>query len=105
MNAGLLLDLPHIAESGADGIGLFRTELQFMVGTKMPRLKDQIAFYRQVWMPRATNRLCSARSISAGTSARPMDARACARKIPRSAGARSASRSIAPRCSATRCAR
>jgi len=49
MNAGLLLDLPHLAESGAEGIGLFRTELQFMVGTKMPRLKDQIAFYRQVF--------------------------------------------------------
>jgi phosphotransferase system enzyme I (PtsP) len=49
MNAGLLLDLPHLAQSGADGIGLFRTELQFLVGTKMPRLKDQIAFYRQVF--------------------------------------------------------
>jgi phosphotransferase system enzyme I (PtsP) len=48
MNAGLLLDLPHIAESGADGIGLFRTELQFMLGTKMPRLNDQVSFYRQV---------------------------------------------------------
>jgi phosphotransferase system enzyme I (PtsP) len=48
MNAGLLLDLPHLAQSGADGIGLFRTELQFMIGSKMPRLKDQIAFYRQV---------------------------------------------------------
>ena len=48
MNAGLLLDLPHLAQSGADGIGLFRTELQFMVGSNMPRLKDQIAFYRQV---------------------------------------------------------
>ena len=49
MNAGLLLDLPHLAESGAEGIGLFRTELQFMVGSKMPRLQDQIAFYRQVF--------------------------------------------------------
>jgi phosphotransferase system enzyme I (PtsP) len=49
MNAGLLLDLPHLAQSGADGIGLFRTELQFLVGTKMPRLADQIAFYRQVF--------------------------------------------------------
>jgi len=48
MNAGLLLDLPHLAESGAEGIGLFRTELQFLVGSKMPRLQDQIAFYRQV---------------------------------------------------------
>ena len=48
MNAGLLLDLPHLAQSGADGIGLFRTELQFMIGSNMPRLKDQIDFYRQV---------------------------------------------------------
>jgi phosphotransferase system enzyme I (PtsP) len=31
MNAGLLVDLPHLAESGAEGIGLFRTELQFMI--------------------------------------------------------------------------
>ncbi|HTK80507.1 MAG TPA: phosphoenolpyruvate--protein phosphotransferase [Rhizomicrobium sp.] len=48
MNAGLLLDLPHLKESGADGIGLFRTELQFMIGETMPRLPDQIAFYKQV---------------------------------------------------------
>ena len=31
MNAGLLVDLPHLDESGAEGIGLFRTELQFMI--------------------------------------------------------------------------
>ena len=48
MNAGLLVDLPHLAESGADGIGLFRTELQFMLGQSMPRLADQAAFYKQV---------------------------------------------------------
>ena len=48
MNAGLLLDLPHLVDSGADGIGLFRTELQFLIGAKMPRLADQIALYQQV---------------------------------------------------------
>ena len=48
MNAGLLLDMPHLAESGADGIGLFRTELQFMIGETMPRLTDQVAFYRNI---------------------------------------------------------
>ncbi len=48
MNAGLVLDLPHLTDSGADGIGLFRTELQFLIGAKMPRLADQIALYRQV---------------------------------------------------------
>jgi phosphotransferase system, enzyme I, PtsP len=48
MNAGLLIDMPHLEESGADGVGLFRTELQFMIGETMPRLKDQIDFYRRV---------------------------------------------------------
>ena len=49
MNAGLMIDLPHLTESGADGIGLFRTELQFLIGTTMPRLNDQIEFYREVY--------------------------------------------------------
>ncbi len=48
MNAGLLIDMPHMAESGADGVGLFRTELQFMIGEAMPRLTDQINLYRQI---------------------------------------------------------
>jgi len=48
MNAGLMLDMPHLEESGADGIGLFRTELQFMIGETMPRLSAQIAFYKQI---------------------------------------------------------
>jgi len=48
MNAGLLLDMPHLEESGADGIGLFRTELQFMIGETMPRLADQAAFYKKI---------------------------------------------------------
>jgi phosphotransferase system enzyme I (PtsP) len=38
INAGLLVDLPHIEHTGAAGIGLFRTELQFMVATAMPRI-------------------------------------------------------------------
>jgi phosphotransferase system enzyme I (PtsP) len=48
MNAGLLVDLPHLAQSGAEGIGLFRTELQFMVGSTMPRLAAQRALYKAV---------------------------------------------------------
>src|SRR5690606_35762504 len=36
MNAGLFVDLPQLAESGAAGIGLFRTELQFMVAAQFP---------------------------------------------------------------------
>jgi phosphotransferase system enzyme I (PtsP) len=48
MNAGLLVDLPHLAESGAEGIGLFRTELQFMIAAKMPKLSEQRSVYSSV---------------------------------------------------------
>ena len=48
MNAGLLVDLPHLGESGAEGIGLFRTELQFMIAARMPKLREQQAFYAAV---------------------------------------------------------
>src|SRR5438552_17203687 len=48
INAGLLVDLPHIAETGAAGIGLFRTELQFMIAAELPRAAEQLRLYRQV---------------------------------------------------------
>lgn len=48
MNAGLLVDLPHLHESGAEGIGLFRTELQFMIAAKMPKIGEQTALYSAV---------------------------------------------------------
>jgi phosphotransferase system enzyme I (PtsP) len=48
LNAGLSVDLPHIADTGAGGIGLFRTELQFMVAANFPRTSEQYALYRSV---------------------------------------------------------
>jgi phosphotransferase system, enzyme I, PtsP len=48
INAGLLVDLPHLAEAGAAGIGLFRTELQFMVAAQFPRTSEQLSLYRAV---------------------------------------------------------
>jgi phosphotransferase system enzyme I (PtsP) len=48
MNAGLLVDLPHVVESGAASIGLFRTELQFMVAQKFPRQNEQYELYKAV---------------------------------------------------------
>jgi phosphotransferase system enzyme I (PtsP) len=48
LNAGLLVDLPHIEETGAAGVGLFRTELQFMVATAFPRISEQLSLYRAV---------------------------------------------------------
>ena len=43
-----IIDLPHIDDTGSAGIGLFRTELQFMVGQSLPRSSDQLALYRTV---------------------------------------------------------
>lgn len=48
INAGLLVDLPHLDQSGAAGIGLFRTELQFMVSSTFPRLRMQMDLYSKV---------------------------------------------------------
>ncbi len=48
MNAGLAVDLPQLAESGAAGIGLYRTELQFMVAATFPRADAQEELYRHV---------------------------------------------------------
>lgn len=49
LNAGLVIDLPHLEETGAAGIGLFRTELQFMVAERMPSASDQQALYGAVF--------------------------------------------------------
>lgn len=48
MNAGLLVDVQHLEETGVASIGLFRTELQFMLAPQFPRLEQQYALYRQV---------------------------------------------------------
>ncbi|MBS0123132.1 phosphoenolpyruvate--protein phosphotransferase [Thetidibacter halocola] len=48
MNAGLMADLPSLASSGAEGVGLFRTELQFLVRNKMPTRTELAALYARV---------------------------------------------------------
>ncbi len=48
MNAGLLVDLPQLEAAGAAGIGLFRTELQFMIASTMPKTSDQERLYSSV---------------------------------------------------------
>jgi len=47
-NAGLAVDLENLNETGAEGIGLFRTEFQFMVSEELPRLDTQTALYTLV---------------------------------------------------------
>ncbi len=65
INAGLLVDLPHLQESGAEGIGLFRTELQFMIASTFPRIEQQIKTYRTI-MEAAGNKPVVFRSLDIG---------------------------------------
>lgn len=48
LNAGLLIELTRLEETGAHGIGLFRTEFQFMVADTLPRLAKQAELYKAV---------------------------------------------------------
>lgn len=48
MNAGLRDDMPNLNLTGADGIGLFRTEFQFLVSAAMPQRERQTRLYRDV---------------------------------------------------------
>ncbi|MEO9865887.1 MAG: phosphoenolpyruvate--protein phosphotransferase [Yoonia sp.] len=57
MNAGLMADLPSLEGSGAEGVGLFRTELQFLVRNKMPRRGELSALYSRVLKASAGKRV------------------------------------------------
>ncbi|HTZ76856.1 MAG TPA: phosphoenolpyruvate--protein phosphotransferase [Stellaceae bacterium] len=48
LNAGLTLDLPYLDETGAAGIGLFRTELPFMIRNAFPNVAAQAELYARV---------------------------------------------------------
>jgi len=48
INAGLRDDALAIGLSGAEGIGLFRTEFQFLISATLPQRERQQRFYREV---------------------------------------------------------
>ncbi|MBS0519303.1 MAG: phosphoenolpyruvate--protein phosphotransferase [Proteobacteria bacterium] len=48
MNAGLLIDMQHLEETGADGVGLYRTEIPFMVRSEFPDVEAQAWLYGRV---------------------------------------------------------
>ena len=48
MNAGLMADLPSLVGSGAEGVGLFRTELQFLTRNTVPRRGELADLYGRV---------------------------------------------------------
>ena len=55
MNAGLMADLPSLDDSGADGVGLYRTELQFLISNKVPKRAEQAEIYCKVLDSAGTN--------------------------------------------------
>ncbi len=48
LNAGLLIDVQQLPETGADGIGLYRTEIPFMVRSELPGVEAQTELYDRV---------------------------------------------------------
>ena len=66
MNAGLMADLPSLEGSGADGVGLFRTELQFLARTKVPRRDELVRLYARV-MDAAGGRRVQFRTLDIGS--------------------------------------
>ncbi|WP_050523259.1 phosphoenolpyruvate--protein phosphotransferase [Pseudorhodobacter wandonensis] len=66
MNAGLMADLPSLESSGADGVGLFRTELQFLIRNKMPKRDELARLYARV-MDAAKGRRVAFRTLDIGS--------------------------------------
>ncbi|WP_138922816.1 phosphoenolpyruvate--protein phosphotransferase [Sulfitobacter sp. BSw21498] len=66
MNAGLMADLPSLEGSGAEGVGLFRTELQFLVRSKMPKRSELSALYSRV-LDAATGKRVVFRTLDIGS--------------------------------------
>jgi phosphotransferase system enzyme I (PtsP) len=48
INAGLLADMQYLGETGADGIGLYRTEIPFMARPELPDVEAQVQIYRKI---------------------------------------------------------
>lgn len=65
MNAALRSDLPALDLTNADGIGLFRTEFQFLVSATLPRMGKQIALYKDV-LAAAQDRTVIFRTVDIG---------------------------------------
>ena len=66
MNAGLMADLPSLENSGAEGVGLFRTELQFLIRNHMPKRAELSALYARV-MDAAKGRRVVFRTLDIGS--------------------------------------
>lgn len=48
INAGLQIDMAHLEKTGADGVGLYRTEVPFMVRSSFPDVDEQTRLYTRI---------------------------------------------------------
>lgn len=65
INAGLLIDVPQLHEVGAEGIGLYRTEVPFMVREGFPDVAAQTHLYGRV-LEMAEDRPVTFRTLDIG---------------------------------------
>ena len=66
LNMGLLLELPQLDVTGAEGVGLFRTEIAMMARGAVPDTGDQAAIYARV-MDAASGRPVLFRTLDLGS--------------------------------------
>ncbi|MCB2128544.1 MAG: phosphoenolpyruvate--protein phosphotransferase [Rhodobacteraceae bacterium] len=66
MNAGLMADLPSLVGSGAEGVGLFRTELQFLIRNHVPKRAELARLYSGV-LDAAKGRRVAFRTLDIGS--------------------------------------
>jgi phosphotransferase system enzyme I (PtsP) len=65
INAGLMIDLNHLEPTGADGVGLYRTEIPFMVRSEFPDVEEQTGIYTRV-LDAAAGRPVAFRTLDVG---------------------------------------
>ncbi len=65
LNAGLLMDVQSLQESGADGVGLYRTEIPFMVRSAFPGVEAQTELYANV-LDQAAGKTVTFRTLDIG---------------------------------------
>ncbi len=65
INVGLEVDVDHLDATGAEGVGLFRTEIPFMISARFPDVPSQTELYRRI-LTKADNRPVVFRTLDIG---------------------------------------
>jgi len=66
LNAGLLVDLPQLDATAADGIGLYRTEMPFMARAQLPDVAAQTLLYSKI-LDHAAGKSVAFRTLDVGS--------------------------------------